>query len=81
MNRNRLRFSITLKSRKDSGGESSCSVLFHPTPTLDFLSKDFCLQPDVLDGILTKENLLGAKTAPTAISRTFTPLLRETRFP
>ena len=31
--------------------------------------------------ILTKENLVGAKTAPTAVSRTFTPLVRETRFP
>ena len=31
--------------------------------------------------ILTKESLVRAKTAPTAISRTFTPLLRETRFP
>ena len=31
--------------------------------------------------ILTKENLVGAKTAPTPVSRTFTPLLRETRFP
>ena len=31
--------------------------------------------------ILTKENLVGAKTATTAVSRTFTPLLRETRFP
>ena len=27
------------------------------------------------------EPVVGAKTAPTAISRTFTPLLRETRFP
>ena len=26
---------------------------------------------------LTKENLVGAKTAPTATSRTFTPLLRD----
>ena len=31
--------------------------------------------------ILTKKNLVGAKTAPTAISRTFTPLLRRIRFP
>ena len=31
--------------------------------------------------ILTKENLVGAKAAPTAVSRTFTPLVRETRFP
>ena len=30
--------------------------------------------------ILTKVNLVGARTAPAAISRTFTPLLRETRF-
>ena len=27
--------------------------------------------------ILTKEHLVGAKTVPTAISRTFIPLLRE----
>ena len=31
--------------------------------------------------ILTEENLVGTKTAPTAGSRTFTPLPRETRFP
>ena len=31
--------------------------------------------------ILTKEDLVGAKTAPTAVSMTFTPLLREIRFP
>ena len=31
--------------------------------------------------ILTKENLVGAKIAPTAVSRTFTPLVRRTRFP
>ena len=30
--------------------------------------------------ILTKENLVGAKAAPTAISRTFTLLLREPGF-
>ena len=30
--------------------------------------------------VLVQENLVGAKTAPTAISRTFTPLARETRF-
>ena len=28
-----------------------------------------------------KENLLGAKIAPTAVSRTFIPLLRETGLP
>ena len=27
--------------------------------------------------ILTKENLVGTKTAPAAVSRTFTPLLRR----
>ena len=31
--------------------------------------------------MLTKENLVGAETAPTAISMTFTALARETRFP
>ena len=31
--------------------------------------------------ILTKDNLVGAKTAPTAVSRTFTPLLNENRVP
>ena len=30
--------------------------------------------------ILTKENLVGAITAPTEICRTSTPLLRETKF-
>ena len=30
--------------------------------------------------ILTKENLVGAKAAPTAISKTFTPLAREKGF-
>ena len=30
--------------------------------------------------ILTKENLVGTKTAPTAVSRTFTPLLRKLFF-
>ena len=31
--------------------------------------------------ILTKENFVGAKTAPIAVSRTFAPLVRRTRFP
>ena len=31
--------------------------------------------------ILSKGNLVGAKTALTAIFRTFTALVRETRFP
>ena len=31
--------------------------------------------------ILTKEYLVGAKIAPTAVSRTSAPLLRRIRFP
>ena len=31
--------------------------------------------------ILSKENLVAAKAAPAALSRTSTPLVRETRFP
>ena len=31
--------------------------------------------------ILTKGNLIEAKTAPTAVSRTITPLARKTRIP
>ena len=31
--------------------------------------------------ILTKENLVGAKVVPTAVSTTFTPLLRGIRLP
>ena len=31
--------------------------------------------------ILTKQNLVRRKPAPTAVSRTFTPLLRRIRFP
>ena len=30
--------------------------------------------------ILTKENLVGAKIAPTAVSRALTPLVRRIRF-
>ena len=52
-----------------------------PPPTPEFLTKDFLSATRSRMEILTDENLVGAKTAPTAISRTFTPLLRETRFP
>ena len=31
--------------------------------------------------ILSQESLVGAKTAPTAVSRTSAPLLRRVRFP
>ena len=52
-----------------------------PPPTPEFLSKDFCLQPVSRMEILNEENLVGAKTAPTVISRAFTPFLRQTTFP
>ena len=52
-----------------------------PPPTPEFLTKDFPSATRSRMEILTKENLVGAKTAPTAISRTFTPLVRRIRFP
>ena len=52
-----------------------------PSPTPEFLSKDFPSATRSRTEILTKENLVGAKTAPTAVSRTFTPLVRGIRFP
>ena len=48
---------------------------------LTTLTKDFPSATRSRMEILTKENLVEAKTAPTAVSRTFTPLVRETRFP
>ena len=47
-----------------------------PPPTPDFLSKDFPSSTRSRTEILTKENLVGAKIAPTAVSRTFPPLVR-----
>ena len=52
-----------------------------PPPTPEFLTKDFPSATRSRMEILTKENLVGAKNAPTAISRTFTRLLRGIRFP
>ena len=52
-----------------------------PPPTPEFLSKDFPSSTRSRTEILTKENLVGAKIAPTAVSRTFTPLVRGIRFP
>ena len=43
--------------------------------------KDFPSATRSRTEILTKENLVGARTVPTAVSRTFTPLVREARFP
>ena len=56
--------------------------IFDPSPpTPESLTKDFPSATRSLMEILTKENLVGAKGAPTAISRTFTPLVRRIRFP
>ena len=52
-----------------------------PTPTPEFLTKDFPSATRSRMETLTKKNLVEAKTAPTAVSRTSTPLVRETRFP
>ena len=52
-----------------------------PLPTPEFLTKDFPSATMSRMKILTKENLAGARTAPTAVSRTFTPLVRGIRFP
>ena len=52
-----------------------------PPPTPEFLSKDFLSATRSRTEILTKENLVRAKIALTALSRTFTPLVRRIRFP
>ena len=52
-----------------------------PPPTPEFLTKHFPSATRSRLEILTKENLVEAKTAPTAISRTFPPLVRRIRFP
>ena len=49
--------------------------------TPEFLNKDFPSAPRSRMEILTEENLVGPKIAPTAVSRTFTPLVRRVRFP
>ena len=54
---------------------------FAPTPNPRVLSKDFPSASRSRTEILTKENLVGTKIAPTAVSRTFTPLVRGIRFP
>ena len=54
--------------------ESTVRIKFSPPrPTPEFLSKDFPSATRSRMEILTKENLVGPKTAPTAVSRTFTP--------
>ena len=51
-----------------------------PPPTPEFLTKDFPSATRPRTKILTKENLVGAKIAPTPVSRSFTPLVRRIRF-
>ena len=51
-----------------------------PPATPEFLTKDFPSATRSRMEILTKENLVEAKPAPTAISRTFTPSVRRIRF-
>ena len=55
--------------------------IFTPTPIPKLLTEDFPSATRSRMEILTKENLVGAKTAPAAVSRTLTPLLRRIRFP
>ena len=52
-----------------------------PTPNPEFLSKDFPSATRSRVVILTKENMVGAKLAPTAVPRLSTPLVRRIRFP
>ena len=51
-----------------------------PPPTPEFLCKDFRLQPRLKWKFLLRRTWSGQKL-PTAISRTFTPLIRRIRFP
>ena len=55
--------------------------MFTPTPNTRIAQQGFSVCNHVSMEILTKENLVGAKTAPTAVSRTFTPLVRKIRLP
>ena len=52
-----------------------------PPPTLEFLTKDFPSATRSRMEIHRKENLVRTKTAPTAVSKTVTPLIRGIRFP
>ena len=45
------------------------------------LSKDFCLQSGLERKFLLRRTWSGQKAVPTAVSRTCTPLVRQTRFP
>ena len=55
--------------RRKSGPKSLCLCWFFFPKTRSHMES------------LTKENLVGPKAALTAISRTFTPLVRRIRFP
>ena len=50
-----------------------------PTHNPEFLTLDLLSATRCRTEILTKENLVGAKTVPTAISRTFTSLVKRIR--
>ena len=53
-----------------------------PSPIPEFLTNDFPSADRSRTEILTNENLVGARTAPTSVSKTFTPLVaRRTTFP
>ena len=70
--------SLKLKNLGHSNAEDFFEDhIFTPTPTPDFISKDFPSAPRSRMEILTKENLVGTKAAPTAVSRTFPPLVRR----
>ena len=75
-------FRAVLTSLKSIARYAVLRIKFSPPPpTPEFLTKDFPSATRSRTEILTKENLVGAKTAPTAVSRTFTPLVRRIRFP
>ena len=60
--------------------ETDMRIKLSPPPP-EFLAKDFPAAGRFRMDILAKENLVGAKTVPTANSKTFTPLVRRIRFP
>ena len=78
-----LSLSLLLDFFKPKSGPSNEVIgKFSPTPpTPEFLTKNRPPAARSRMEILTKEHLVGAKTAPTAVARTFTPFVRRIRFP
>ena len=82
-----LLFLFSLETKLESAKNLSRIISHHFSPdalqlcmpdfmaffTLQTFVLDFSVCNQVSNGILTKENLVGAKTAPTAISMTFAP--------